>query len=543
MQRHRGCGHGTRGRMNRIWPWAASILSGGLLGLAYPPFEQDWLIWIALVPLICALWFREHRSPLGHFLHGYVAGLVFFWIAFFWLTEVTEPGWFILSFYLAIYFGVWGWFAGTVVCPQRIVNVDTTHNRLPWMNSWTNLRLAASGAAAWVGLEWVRGELFTGFGWNGLGVALFEQTALIQIADFAGVGGISFLVALANLIAVITVRRFFIEVGKMRIRPHYDFTVTIALIAVAFSYGVHHYYKPKALSVPLKIAAIQANIPQNVKWDPAFEEHILQTYRRQTEVAVLAKPDLLIWPEASTPRPALNDESLTREVSEIAASANADFLFGTVYYDAFGGYNSAVLINPFGGAQVYNKIHLVPFGEYVPFRHSFPLFAWLVGDQVPADFAAGIEPAVLDLSRMPVRIAPLICFEDTLGELTRHFVLRGAQLLVVLTNDGWFRESAGSRQHLANSIFRTIENRRPMVRAANTGVTAFIDSLGRVEQQLSTADGNTFIEGFLSGTVGVPAHPVRTFYSDHGELFSVVCLFAALIAIQVHLVTSRRLTA
>lgn len=529
--------------MNRVWPGAAAVLSGLLMGLAYPPFEQSWLIWVALVPLICALWFRPKKSALGHFLHGYVAGLIFFWIVFFWLTEVTQPGWFVLSFYLALYFGVWGWFAGVIIIPERAVHPDTPEKQWPWMNSWTNLRLAASGAAAWVGLEWLRGELFTGFGWNGLGVSLFRETALIQIADITGVGGISFLIVLTNIVLVITVRRFFMEVGRMRIRPHYDFTITIALIAVAFSYGVHHYYLPKTESASLKVAAIQANIPQDEKWDPAFEEHILQTYRRQTEVALLGKPDLLVWPEAATPRPALNDESLAQEVLEIAADSKADFLFGTVYYDAFGGYNSAVMINPAGGAQVYNKIHLVPFGEYVPFRHSFPLLAWIVGDQVPADFNPGVEPAVLNLSRMPLHIAPLICFEDTLGELTRKFVIRGADLLVVLTNDGWFRKSAGSRQHLANSIFRAVESRRPMVRAANTGVTAFIDPLGRVQEELASETGDTFIEGFLSGVVEVPLHPPQTFYTNHGELFSMICLFGAILAIQVHLVTSRRLTA
>lgn len=528
--------------MNRVWPWLAAILSGVLMALAYPPFEYDWLIWVALVPLIGALWFRPNRSPLGHLVLGYTTGVVFFLIVFVWITEVTPPGWVLLCMYLGIFIGVWGWFAGTVVFPERRTDAQTPYNRQPWMNSWTNLRLVASGAAAWVGLEWVRGELFTGFGWNALGVSQFEQTSMIQIADFTGVGGISFLIVMVNLVLVITVRRFVTEVRQMRVRPHYDFTITIAMVAMAFSYGIHHYYRPPGESIPLKVAAIQANIPQDEKWDPAFEERILKTYRRQTEVALIAKPELLIWPEAATPRPALNDQALLAEVTEIAASGPVDFLFGTVYYDAFGGYNSAVLLHPNTTAQVYNKNHLVPFGEYVPFRHSFPLFAWAVGDQVPADFDAGVEPAVLELSRVPVRIAPLICFEDTLGELTRAFVSRGAQVLVVLTNDGWFRESAGSRQHLANSIFRAVENRRPLIRAANTGVTAFIDPLGRVQAQLESADGNTFIEGFLSGTVSVPVAPIRTFYTRHGELFSVICVFAALIALQIHLVTARRLT-
>lgn len=528
--------------MNRLGAAAAAVATGLLLGLAYPPFEQGWLVWIAFVPLICAVWFRRDASALGHFVLGYVAGLVFFWISLFWLTEVTGPGWFVLAFYLALYPAVWAAFVGVVVRPDRREVPGAAEKNQPWMNSWTNLRLAASGAAAWVGLEWLRGELFTGFGWNGLGVALFEQMALVQIADITGVGGVSFLVAMVNLVLVITVRRFLLEVGRMRIRPHYDFTLTIALVAVAFSYGVHHYYAEPPASIPVRVAAVQANIPQDEKWDPAFEEHILRVYRQQTEIALLSNPDLLVWPEAATPRPALNTAGLVDEVQAIAVDAGVDFLFGTVYYDAFGGYNSAVLIQPGGGAQVYNKIHLVPFGEYVPLRHSFPLFAWIVGDLVPADFDAGLEPAVLELGRVPVRIAPLICFEDTLGELNRGFIQRGAQLIVVLTNDGWFRESAGSRQHLANSVFRAIESRRPMLRAANTGVTAVIDPLGRVIEQLDD-NGNTFIEGFMTATIDVPERGGLTFYTRHGELFSMICLFGALLAALVWVHKSRRLVA
>lgn len=529
--------------IQRFWPWLAAALSGGLLALALPPFEWDWIVWVALIPLVCALWFRPNRTAAGSFLLGYVAGVIFFWISLFWLTEVTTFGWFIFAFYLGLYFAAWGGFVGIAAYATGPVPSLSNSRHAPWMNSWTNLRIAGSAAAAWVGLEWLRGTVFTGFGWNGLGVSFYQQTALIQIADITGIGGISFLIVLVNLILVITVRRFLIEVKLMRVRPHYDFTITIALVAVAFSYGVHRFYQPEPETYPLKVAAIQANIPQDVKWDPGFEEHILETYRKQTEIALATQPQLLIWPEASTPRPALNDAILAREVTGIAARGPVDFLFGTVYYDAFGGYNSAVLLHPNGAAQVYNKMHLVPFGEYVPLRNSFPLFAWVVGDQVAGDFDAGIEPSVLELSLAPVRIAPLICFEDTLAELSRRFVQRGAQLLVVITNDGWFRESAGSRQHLANSIFRTIEARRPMVRAANTGVTAFIDPLGRIREQLQSDTGNTFIEGFLSGVVPVPVDGHRTFHTKYGEIFSIICLFAALLAIQAHLVRSRRLPA
>ena len=165
----------------------------------------------------------------------------------------------------------------------------------------------------------------------------------------------------------------------------------------------------------------------------------------------------------------------------------------------------------------------MPFGEYVPGRNTVPFIARIVGDQVPADFTRGKEPVVFRLTNDEVKVAPLICFEDTLGELTRQFVLRGANLLANVTNDGWFLRSAGSRQHLENAIFRCIETRRPMVRAANTGVTCFVNRFGRVTQVLLDAKGSQFTEGVLTGNVDVPTDGGLTFYVRHGELFAQVC--------------------
>src|SRR5262249_49129250 len=156
-------------------------------------------------------------------------------------------------------------------------------------------------------------------------------------------------------------------------------------------------------------------------------------------------------------------------------------------------YNAAVHIAASEGrTETYRKIHLVPFGEYIPLRHSFPLFAAIAGTWVPGDFARGKEYTVFNLTNPNVRVAPLICFEDTVGDLVRHFVSNGANLLVDITNDGWFQCSSGSQQHLANAIFRCVENRRPMVRAANTGVTCFVNQFGRVTQILRDDTGDTF---------------------------------------------------
>jgi apolipoprotein N-acyltransferase len=160
----------------------------------------------------------------------------------------------------------------------------------------------------------------------------------------------------------------------------------------------------------------------------------------------------------------------------------------------------------------------VPFGEYVPGRNTLPGIGWIVGDQVPEDFAFGKEHTVFTLTRGDVRLAPLICFEDTIGELTRQFVLGGANLLANVTNDGWFLQSSGSRQHLDNAVFRCVETRLPMVRSANTGVTCFINEFGWI-----THLQPQFTEGVLISEVRVPTNYQPTFYVRHGEIFAQAC--------------------
>jgi apolipoprotein N-acyltransferase len=212
-------------------------------------------------------------------------------------------------------------------------------------------------------------------------------------------------------------------------------------------------------------------------------------------------------------------------VMDIAARAHCNFLLGTLDSDQDGDYNAAMLLNGAGEKfQSYRKMHLVPFGEYIPLRHSFPLFAKLAGELVPGDFRPGTQYTVLQARNPAVRIGALICFEDTLGDLTRHFVLNGAQLLVNITNDGWFLKSPASEQHLANAVFRAVETRRPLVRCANTGVTCFIESSGRVSQTLQGQDGNTFTRGILSSELNVPVDGGLTFYAQHGEWISILSL-------------------
>lgn len=495
--------------------------------LCFAPFGWGDLSWLALTPLIVGVWFGKPSvrwNRLRLFGLGFVCGVGYFGGSLSWLATLTIPGWILLALYLSVYPGLWTVFLGTVARPDG----TDREGRPVWLSSLGNLRVCALGAAAWVGLEWVRSVLFSGFGWNALGVALNKNVPLIQITDLTGVGGVSFLIVMANLMAVATIKRLIVEVGRGARRPHYDFALTIALIVLAWSYGLRQILAPPAESVPVTVAAVQANVPQNVRNDPAQDDAVMDKYRRHTETAIAMAPDLILWPESAPPRPVFNDQSMWDFVRGLAEEHEGDFLLGTTHYSEQGDFNSVVLLTDHGrGAAMQHKMHLVPFGEYVPLRHAFPLFAWVVGDLVPDDFDAGSSITILEMAVKPVKLGALVCFEDTLGDLAREFVLRGAQAFAVVTNDGWFLESAGSRQHLENAIFRCAENKIPMVRAANTGVTCVVDRFGVVREELRDESGSTFIEGVLFSKMEVPKSVTPTFYARYGEVFSLLCLAVA----------------
>ena len=488
---------------------------------------------------MAAVWFsgeNSRRRWLRNLFLGYVSGIVFFTGAFGWLGALGDLYQsfflhglsFLLSIYLAVYFAFWAWFIGLI-------------RPAVFTASWRNLLVAFVAACAWVTHEWVRGWLFSGFGWNGLAVALHAQFPMIQIAEFTGVVGISFAIAFTNVIAVTTPLRLFAEARTHRMRPHFDLTLTMVGIVGLLAFGLHRVQNQSA-GKPLRVAAIQTNIPQEQKFNPT--EQILDICDQLSASAVQRETGLglIVWPEASIPgRFGYDDEALLRFPIAVAQRSGADLLLGIDNEENNRAYNAALLISPTGESQLYRKIHLVPFGEYIPLRHSFPLFAAVASTWVPGDFNAGSQYTVFNLTNANVRVAPLICFEDTVGDLVSHFVINGANLLVDITNDGWFQHSSGSRQHFANAIFRCIENRRPMVRAANTGVTCFVNEFGRVTKFLHDEKGSTFVQDVLTGEVNVPQDGQLTFYALHGEWFAEFCAVVTAIAV-IFVLVRRKVT-
>jgi apolipoprotein N-acyltransferase len=529
------------------------VTSGVLLVLSFPSADIGGLAFVALIPLLMAVWIPQggKRRGLRHFGLGYVTGFVFFATTFSWLSELAplfhSPALNILSLllasYLALFPATWAWMAGWIAGTQfrTLPPPDplAPFERPLLLQSSRNLGVAFLCAAAWVALEWVRGWfIFSGFGWNSLGVAMHSELPLIQIAEFTGVGGVSFLLVMCNAILLITVLRVRAEIGRIRLRPHFDFAITAGLMVLAFGHGMRVLIREQqapAATVVLSIATVQPNISQQAKFDMARWPEIFERMKFLSDSAAGLRPDLLLWPEASVPGGMFSDANTLAFMRERAAFVPAmmlgtdDMNRGAVGED----HNSAAFIQAGEKEpQFYDKRQLVPFGEYLPLR---PLLGGLFGDLVPGDFKPGKSAGVFSMAKPPLKLAPLICFEDTRGNITREQVQLGAHLLVNLTNDGWFGHTAELDQHMNDSVFRSIENRRPMVRCTNNGITGSVDSYGRVNRWLEP-----FTAGFKKRELEIPLSPPVTFYTRHGEIFSAAC--AALATLAVLIAAVRRFT-
>lgn len=578
-------------RLRALWPWLAAVLSGGLLALCYPGWDQGEWVWVWQTPLLAALWFSEHRSgnPRKRWRHGlalgYVAGLTFFLINLSWLFELRRVvgsagaglgAWFALAAYLAIYFGIWGAFAATTGRWDPRSGEKGDPDVAPVSGGFFTgemfgpslrvLRSAFLCAAAWCGLEWLRGLALTGFGWNGLGVAMHENLYLIQAADIVGVAGLSFVVVFANVVGLATVVRVIREsTVRRRMRPHLDFAVAMALVIVVFLYGLAVLSsRPEPTeenSVSLRALLVQLNTPIEEKWDQDHARKIIEDYRDLTRGYVESSAyDLVIWPETALPgrwtfpwvQEYLNDSilsgadfSLILGIEDEAFDESAEEIFNCL----------AVMRGTTESATLHRKIHRVPFGEYLPLRKEFPPMEWIAGRMIPMDFSAGTSFEPLRLDRPEIGIVPLICFEDTVGRVARKFIRPGPQLMVNVTNDGWFYESQAARQHLVNAKFRCVELRRPMARAANTGVSGFIDAYGSLEypdagpgdrghERLRVVQdpltGNTFTTGTLPATLTLMKTPPLTLYARFGDVFSVSLGLVALAFAVAGMVRARR---
>jgi len=377
--------------------------------------------------------------------------------------------------------------------------------------------------ALWVALEVVRDRLLTGFGWMTLGYSQHRFLTVIQIADVTGVFGVSFLIVAVNVflsevcriprLAPVVRRRLMAAGG-----------VVAVVMASVLGYGM---IRMKQFAGPpgpgINVALIQPNVSQQRKWMASQRPLIVAEMLELTRQAARHNPDMIIWPETSYPAQIGRDPGEEERITDAVRQAGIPLLFGAITHHEGRYHNSAILLGADGREQQrYDKIHLVPFGEFLPLRRALPWLAMLVPI---ADFSPGKEATVFPVPDDGARkFGVVICFEDTVSRVVRRFVRAGAGLLVNMTNDAWFLDSAEPWMHLQAAVLRAVENRRTLIRAANTGVSCVIAPDGRVTAMLENAAGKkTFVAGWT--TARAAWQDTTTFYTRRGDLFGFLCFF------------------
>lgn len=500
-----------------LYLYGPSILSGLLLIFCFPKFDFFPLAWIALVPFLVSI---SNKKPAEAFRAGFLMGIPYFFGTLYWIYHsINHYGnipfipslaiVLLLCLYLSLYTGFFA-----VLFSLKIGSA-----RLPAM---------FIAPVFWVTIEFIRSYALTGFPWSSIGYSQYKFLPVIQFADITGIYGVSFLVVAVNGAAA----DFFIIKRRLRDMPLFSLSQTISgavilsisTIAV-FAYGYFRLTEHRP-GKPLRASVIQGNIEQDKKWDRAYQREVFDTYKDLSLAANAMSPDLVVWPESSIPFYFNSDTELTQELFSLQQTLGTYLLFGSVLKkEASGGdgknllTNSAVLLTPDGKQSfIYDKIHIVPFGEYVPLRKILFFVDKLVagiGDYVPGEYYLRAETPFGSFG-------VLVCYEIIFPGLVRKFYSKGGDFMVTITNDAWFGRTAGPYQHFSMAVFRAVENRKPVVRAANTGVSGFIDSSGRILE-------TTRLFETTARTVALLTDRSRSFYSRYGDLFSYLCIVSTVL--------------
>lgn len=513
---------------------ALAVASGLALALAFPSFDVNFAAWVAFVPLLYAIDGESHRNV---FLYSWLQGFACYVSSIYWVTITLHHfagvpivfaviPMFLLAAVVALFTGFAFWIAGFVTGRVGLPMVVT----LP---------------IAWTAVEWLRTYFPIGFPWNLLGYVAYQNLTLIQFAEFTGVYGISALIMLFNVVIYMVVFR-----RESPLTQGIGLGVLSALIAGAWIFGTLRIgeLKREHPAGSLKFAMVQGNIPQSIKWDPNFLESSFSVYVQQTMDAARLGADLIVWPEAAAafffqpteqyPSAFANDAPYRQRLLQLAADTRDPILFGApalgVQEGRLGFYNRAYMVSGKGTVTAwYDKIQLVPFGEYVPLRSILGYFV----SRVVAGFGdmfAGSQQTIFELKG--ARLGVLICYESIFPNLARMAVNRGADILVNITNDAWYGKSSAPYQLLAMAAMRAIETKVPVVRVANTGISAVIEPTGEITARTPLFERGTEIQN-------VSWHPRRTIYTMVGDLFAEICFALAVIALLWAFIRPRRIEA
>jgi len=499
---------------NKIFKFISSplmlcIISAFFLVLSFPKFDLFLFAWIGLVPFLFAI---EKKTRGQAFKLGFFCGLIFFSTTLYWFINMAPTGGIpvflsflacaLLSSYLSLYFGLFGFLITLFKMKNRIANLFF----IP---------------SLWVVLEFLRSGLFSGFGWGALGHSQYQQLAIIQISDMTGVFGVSFLIVMVNVLLKEILQGLFTKQKKNLKTVVLSSIIVGFLLAAALFYGMQRIMHFSSLSnEKARIAVIQGNVDQEKKWDMSYWPEIFEKHFSLTKKAAGEKPDLIIWPETAFPGYLWNEKERFEELKNFVRKINIPLLVGIVTRDGDRIFNSAILISSRGEETArYSKLHLVPFGEYLPLRKQFPFLSALVPIE---DFSSGGEAVLFPVSKTNKKLSVLICFEDTVTWVSRVMTRKGANLLVNMTNDAWFLDTKEPFLHLQGSVFQAVQNRRSLVRAANTGISCFINAFGDITSIVKNVKGKTtYVDGYRVDQVSFVEK--MSFYTKFGDVFAYLC--------------------
>jgi apolipoprotein N-acyltransferase len=486
-----------------------AFLSGLLLFLSFPKYGNGMVAWVSLIPLFFTL---QQSGPSEGFKFGFLAGLVAHVGILYWIANVV-----VQYGYLPLYIGI----AAMLLLAAYLSFYTALFSMGVVFLRQRGIPLILSAPLLWTILEYVRSQLLTGFPWESLGYSQYLFGRAIQVADVTGIYGISFAIVMTNaalygLLALRGRRRFLLIETAM------TFLVIMAMLAYG-SFRIAYIEKLSSKAKYIDVVLVQGNIDQNIKWNPLYQEKTIDIYRYLSLSSGISSAGLIVWPETAAPFYFQRPGAFQTQVMEVAKTTRSILLFGSPSYEEEEGKlfysNSAYLLNPDGSVSGrYDKVHLVPYGEYVPLRSIFPFIGKLVAGV--GDFRPGTEFKPLPSNH--TRLGILICYEGIFPEASREYKQGGAQLLVNITNDAWFGDSSAPYQHLSMTVFRAIENRLSLLRAANTGISAIIDPTGRILFQTRIFERTT-----LKGRAIMVDE--KTFYAAYGDMFVYLCVVALFI--------------
>lgn len=486
--------------------------------MAFPTYDLGVLAWVGLVPLFAGM---QSKRPLHAFLIAWITGIVFFAGHFSWVFQIPGYKLFhhaVLIPYVGLFCAIFGLMFSFVEARRGLSTA------------------LLSAPLVWVSLEYVRANAgFLALPWAMLGHSQYQFLSVIQVASFTGAYGVSFLLVMANAVLFWVFRA--ILKGEHVLRS----AVVVAALLTGFvlSYGYLETREPLSTKT-IRTAVIQSNISREMKANPkGHANFIMERHENLTRQATKDRPALIVWPEAATPGLVLKNVALLNRMVLFIKEAGSFFLIGSSEYPKFIGDtsqgpqgigNTALLFSPQGqiGGQ-YLKIHLVPFGEYIPYEGTAPWPEFIVPKEKSSFEVPGKDYTLFELNS--TKFGVLICWEIVFPNLFRQFVRKGADFMLNITNEGWFGETAAPYQLAAVCVFRAVENRVSLARAANNGISCFIDPCGRITGRVEKDHKDIFVEGHL--TQEIPLRNQKSFYTAYGDVFVyfVLGITAILIAL------------